>query len=419
MMKGARPLLLLALAAVLSGCGLLQKRLVTLCTDRPEMAAYVEYFNTLPLDCRVELYYQSDPVQSLLQKGPSGQRVDLVLGRWLNGTAATRNLSSLDSLFRRNRLRREEFYQPLLAAGVHDRRQLLLPFSFNLPAVVFSTGELTQDVPNLTVTLDYLKAKGAQFNQAVRSSLVRMGFSPTWSEEFLYGAAALLGAGFREGSEGQLRWDSAGLSQARSYLQEWVTEANGGLEQDTAFRDKYLTAPLPRLLEDGRILFYPTDSGQLYEQLPAQGEEPAFRWLVGADGAEGQIQVQDDMLYFGIPKGSRRKRDARLFLAWIFLPETQARLLEIGRQKRLKSFGLAGGLSALRAVSEREFPQYYRFLLGRLPPEQMLRAPTPKPASWGELKSQVLLPWLAGYVSGDQGEASLSERLKSYRAGKP
>lgn len=397
------------LLLLLSGCSLFRSQVITLCTNRPEMAAYVEYFNTLSTDYRVVLCYQPSPAMSVTSRN---RDADLVLGPWLNGSAARRHFESVDRLFRKEYLVRDEFYTGLLNAGMLEDKQVLLPFSFNIPAVVFLTNETTEDIPNLIASMEYLSRKGGDFNQSVRDRFVRMGFSPLWQPEFLYTAAALYGAQFRETSEGGVHWNSARLQDLKEFCKTWIEEINLGYEQDSLFQRKYLYEPMPKLLDTGRILFYSTDSSSLFQNLEGQREEADFRWL----GLENRIAVDEEVLYFGIPKGSRNKRGARLFLTWIFRPETHTRLLEINQRKRLDTFGIAGGFSSLRVVTEKEFPRVYRRLLGRIPPEQLLTFPKALPVDWGQQKERVVVPWLVNYVLGKADEELLSQRLTVYRS---
>ncbi len=401
-------LLAVLLAAFATGCSLLPERIITLCTNRPEMAAYAEYFNTLPSDYQVVISYQRNPVESVLSKS---RDADLVLGPWLSGSACRRLLDPVDRLFRKGQIAREDFYSGLLSAGMKESRQVMLPFSFNLPAVVFLSNGLAGDIPNLVVSVQYLSEQSGRFNQSVRGRLVRQGFSPLWDHEFLYTAAALFGAQFRETPEGSVHWNSARLQEMQAFSSTWIEETNLDYDQDAQFSRKYLYEPMPRLLDEGRILFYTTDSSQLLGSLENQAEEVDFRWL----GSGNRIPVSEEVLYFGIPKRSRNKRGARLFLAWIFQPETQSRLLKINQEKRLNTFGLAGGFSSLREVTEREFPQYYRQLLGRIPSEELLVVPKALPASWGELKEQVVIPWLVDYVLHRLDEELLAQRLGEFR----
>jgi hypothetical protein len=373
------------------------------------MAAYVEYFNTLTADYRVILCYKPNPAESVILRS---RDADLILGPWLNGSAARRHFESLESLFNREYLNRDNFYSGLLNAGMWEGRQELLPFSFNMPAVVFPSGALAADAPKLMVSMEYMREKGVAFNQSVRDRLVRIGFSPLWQPEFLYSAAQIFGAQFRETPEGSVHWNSARLQDMREFCASWISETNLGYEQDSQFQRKYLYEPMPKLLDSGRILFYVTDSSSLFRNLEDQAEVVDFRWL----GAENRIPAEEEVLFFGIPKGSRNRRGARLFLTWVFQPETQGRLLEINQEKRLDTFGVAGGFSSLRIVNEREFPRVYRPLLGRIPPEEMLVFSKALPVNWGERKEQVVIPWLVSYVTGRADEELLSQRLMGYRS---
>jgi len=392
-----------------SGCSLIQPRVVTLCTNRPEMAAYVEYFNTLSPDYRVILCYKPNPAENVIGRN---RDADLVLGPWLNGSAARRNFESLDSLFRREYLNRDDFYPGLLNAGMWEGKQELLPLSFNMSAVVFPADAVAADAPKLMATMEYVKETGAAFNESVRDRIVRMGFSPLWQPGFLYRAAEIFGAQFRETPEGSVHWNSARLQDTKEFCASWIAETNLGYEQDSQFQRTYLYETLPKLLDSGRILFYMTDSSSLFRNLEEQAEEVDFRWL----GAENRIPADEEVLYFGIPRGSRNRRGARLFLTWMFQPETQGRLLEINQEKRLDTFGIAGGFSSLRIVNEREFPRVYRQLLGRIPPEEMLSFSKALPVNWGEQKKQIVIPWLVSYVTGRADEELLSQRLMEFRS---
>jgi hypothetical protein len=382
---------------------------ITVCTNRPEMAAYAETFNTLSSDYKVVLCYKANPAAGVMSRN---RDADLVLGPWLNGSDARRHFESLDRLFDREYLQRDAFYSGLLNAGVLEGRQVLLPLSFNLPAVIFPTVELTADIPKLVASMEYMSETGATFNQSIRDRQVRMGFSPLWQPEFLYQAAAIFGAQFRETSEGSVHWNSARLQDMREFCAGWIEQVNPGYEQDNQFFRTYLYEPMPKLLDSGRILFYATNSFSLFNNLEDQAEQVDFRWL----GAENRIPVDEEVLFFGIPRGSRNRRGARLFLTWVYQPEIQARLLQINQEKRLDTFGIAGGFSSLRVVNERQFPQIYRQLLGRIPPEQLLVFSKSLPVDWGEQKEQIVIPWLVNYVLGQTDEEYLSQRLSEFRS---
>jgi hypothetical protein len=399
-----------ALALALSGCGLLQRQPLVLVTDRAELASYVEYVNAQKADLRVILRYREKPAEALRRN----EGADLVLAEGLSGYAAGRSLDSLEDLFRSGRLRRSDFYAPILASGAPERRQVLIPLSFSIPAVLFLPYSLREAAPNLSLSLDYLKDQGGQYNQSVRGSLVRLGFSPLWDNAFLFIAAELQGANFHMDAGGGLGWNEKGLQEAVAYLKNWVATTNGGAEAEEAFRAKYLYQPLGRLLDEKRIQFYLTTSRQLLPALEDHKEEADFRWLAGPE----KIYVDEDILFAGVPRSSGRKKAAREFLAWLFQPEIQKRLLEASRRQRLGFFGIAGGFSSLKSVNEREFPLYYSRLIGRIPPEELLFVPGPLPPAWDQIKNQVLLPWLREAAVSSASAEELSTRLQAFKSGR-
>jgi len=58
------------------------------------------------------------------------------------------------------------------------------------------------------------------------------------------------------------------------------------------------------------------------------------------------------------------------------------------------SFGIAGGFSAIRPVTEQVFPQFYPDLLRHMPPQDFLSPPNILPSNWMEIKQRVILPYL-------------------------
>jgi hypothetical protein len=58
------------------------------------------------------------------------------------------------------------------------------------------------------------------------------------------------------------------------------------------------------------------------------------------------------------------------------------------------SFGIGGGFSAMRPVTEQIFPQFYPDILGHMPPQEYLSPANPLPNNWVSLKEKVVLPYL-------------------------
>jgi len=88
--------------------------------------------------------------------------------------------------------------------------------------------------------------------------------------------------------------------------------------------------------------------------------------------------------------------------------ETQRLLLEARRSLRLSetSFGIAGGFSGMRIVTEQVFPQFYPDLIGHIVPEDFLAAANVLPRNWQPLKERVILPYLRERIR-DPGTAEI------------
>jgi hypothetical protein len=396
--------------AALTGCGLFHSRLVTLCTNRPEMAAYVELFNALGADLQVVLCYQPDPAAMVASR--SG-KADVVVGAGLNGLEAKRHLEPLDRLFGEEGLQREDFYLGSLAAGLHERKQVALPLSFGLPAVVFLAGSLGEEAPSLSVSPEYLRELSGEFRESVREGYVRMGFSPLWNNSFLYHVLDLNGAGFREADGGEIQWDAEGLAEGVRFLRTWIDEADGGHTKSEEFSRKYLYEPMAKLVDEKRVFYYLSDTERLLKDLESHGEEVDFRWLGGAEG----VPVEESVVSVGIPRGAGNKWGARIFVDWLLDSATQRRLLEINQSKRLSSFGLLGGFSSLRRVTEQEFPRVYPLFIGRIPPAELLIFPEALPVRWESLKAEAVLPWARDFLNSPARDEEAGEALRSWLHG--
>ena len=80
-------------------------------------------------------------------------------------------------------------------------------------------------------------------------------------------------------------------------------------------------------------------------------------------------------------------------------------------------FGIAGGFSALRDVTEHILPVYYNHLLTNLPPAQMLEVPQKLPARWDSYRSLVVIPYIQALVTSQNAASvqSLQDYEKEWR----
>jgi ABC-type glycerol-3-phosphate transport system substrate-binding protein len=378
---------ILAALTLLSSCGLFESNVAILWTDRPEFAVYAEYFNSSQDQYKIETRYFESPAQKLTE---TGENPDIVVGSWLK-SAATRTLfRPLDYLFRNQSVAEGAFYPRLLALGRIENKQYLFPVSFNIPALVFArdNGQLLSNF--FTIGLEEIKDLGKAYNAESKGTYSRMGFSPSWNNEFSFIIATLFNASFREDSP--LSWNADALEEALLYIQGWIQEANTGISAEDDFLFKYFYDPPAKLVSSGRILFTYMNSAEFFTLAEERRANLDFRWIA----ENNTIPLSEETVYLGIFKDGKAKKAAGAFVRWFFAEDTQRLLLETSRNNRMNEtlFGIGQGFSALRTVTEQIFPQFYPSLLGHMPPEESLSPANILPRNWIAMKERVILPYL-------------------------
>jgi ABC-type glycerol-3-phosphate transport system substrate-binding protein len=390
-------------ALFLSSCGFFEPVIAVFWTDRPEFAIYAEYFNSSQNEYKIETFYFESPAQEL-----AGAKVfpDIVAGSQLKSAAARPLFQPLDYLFKDGSLEKEAFYSYLLALGSSEDKQYLLPVSFNIPAIVFSreNGAL---VPNrYIISLEEIKETGKAYNIESKGVYTRMGFSPSWNDEFLFVAATLFNTEFREADP--LAWDSRALENSVNYLRAWIGDANTSISMEEDFSFKYFFTPQPKLAISGRILFTYMESSEFFTLAEEQRNSLDFRWITGpaagekaAQDGESPIPTVENNTYLGLCKGGKAKKAASAFIRWFFQESTQRLLLEESKKFRMNEtlFGIGNGFSGMRTVTEQIYPQFYPGLLGHMPPEESLTPPNILPRNWVAVKLRVILPYLHDRIS--------------------
>jgi ABC-type glycerol-3-phosphate transport system substrate-binding protein len=381
----------LAFCAVLASCGSWRSGTAVLWTDRPEFAFYAEQFNASQDQYKVEALYFESPAQKLTE---GGEYPDIAAAGWLKSASTRALFSPLDRVFNdkggKDGISKGSFYPRLLSLGNIDGKQYLLPVAFNIPAIVFA-GEHGQSMSNpFTVDMEEIMEKGKAYNAETNGVYTRMGFSPSWDDEFLFITAALFNTGFREASP--IAWDPLALEKAITWIQSWIAEANTSIQAEDDFSFKYLYEPPAKLVSSGRILFTYMDSSRFFTLAQERRSALSFRWIAEKE----VIPLDEKTIYFGIHKKARARKAALAFTTWFFQTDTQRLLLESGKNKRLNetSFGISGGFSAMRTVTEQIFPQFYPSLLGHMPPESFLSPPNILPRNWMVIKERIILPYL-------------------------
>jgi len=382
---------------------------IILWTDRPEFALYGEFFNASQDKYKVEVRYFESPAYKLTE---TDEYPDIVAGSWIKSASVRSFFKPLDDLFNKDGLKRSDFYPRLLSQGVVDGRQYILPVNYNIPAMIFSRESRNPPSNPFTIEMEEIKEKSKAFNVVSNGVYSKMGFSLSSNDEFLFIVAVLFGAAFREASP--LAWDSQTLEQSISWVQNWIKEANTSIQVEDDFAFKYFYDPPDKLVNSGRILFTFMDSSSFFTLSEERRTNLDFRWIAAND----RIPLDEGGVYYGIHKKTKALSAAKAFTKWFFSAETQKLLLETAKVSRLNesSFGIAGGFSAMRTVTEQVFPLFYPNLLGRMPPESYLSPPNILPRNWTAMKARVILPYLRDRIRHATREEvrSLERRISDW-----
>ncbi len=360
---------------------------IILWTDKPEMAAYVEEFNSVQDKYRIEIVYKKDPGTALAQTEYSG---DLVISEFLNSPGTIEQFSSLADMYDENKLDLSIFYSELLDLGYFENELNLLPISFNLPTIMFKKTIDSEDIPSFYMNPEDIKNASINFNAKSDTNFEVMGFSTRWEKEVLFINSVLMGTNFQMLSTGVLSWDRQKLLDSIEFSKDWSEKTNGGLEQEEEFTTKFLYDPSYKLIEENRIRFFYSDLVNFFGIAPEKRKHLDFRWLA----SDNKIPVLENILFTGIPEKAKNKKGATQFLHWFFDPSTQENLLKSSQIKRMDTFGFANGFSSLREINKNELAIIYPNLVGKIPQESSLIFPEALPLYWVELKNKVIIPWL-------------------------
>lgn len=387
---------------------------IVIWTSCREFAQYIELFNAYSQENRAILVYKENPALSV---PPAKDELppDIIVGSWLRNDSMQKSFCNLDYLFSHKKLFSSMFYENLLDSGKHFGSQFLIPVSFNLPAVIFDSANSSFVNDNYMLTLEQLRSIGAQYNQKKQNgSFSRIGFAPLNDDSFLSLAAKLFDSDF-EYNKKSIVWNEKNLGNAVTFLKDWVETENESarIEEDFAF--KYLFMPYYRQVLSGRTLFAATKSDLLFKNLHEQEIPIDYRWIV----QNGKIYMDDSFVMMGVYKKSKNRAGASEFITWFCQAEVQREILERKEDLRLETelFGIAGGFSALRSVTEHVLPVFYTHLLSNLPPAQMLEVPNKLPARWESYKALVVEPYIRAEITeaNTQKRKSITEYEREWR----
>lgn len=364
---------------------------VVIWTNCSEFAQYTELFNKTHQDTKAIVIYKKNPADSL-PPAKDEPAPDIIIGSWLNTDSLKKNFKSLDYLFDRKLVSSNDFYPQLVEAGKTKRKQILLPVNFNLPAIIFDVNNKNLMPDNYTLSLEQIRETASAYNAKKASgAFTKIGFTPLSNNDFLYLTTKLNGVNFRE-EKNQITWNNENLIKTINFMKDWITTENTSAQQEMDFAFKYLFMPNYRQVTSGRTLFAYISSNELFKASKDQNLNIDYRWIY----SNGYIPVDDSLTMMGIYEDCNNQVGASEFISWFFKSETQQQILERKEQLNLETalFGISGGFSSVRDVTEHILPIYYTQLLSNLPPEQMMAVPQKLPAKWESYKSLVVEPYL-------------------------
>lgn len=385
---------------------------VVIWTDNAEFAQYAEYFNSTHDQDKIVLVFKENPALSL---PPAKDELppDLIVGSWLRTDLTQRYFKSIDYLFDTKKLTSSMFYPQLIEAGKVKQSQYLLPVNFNLPAIIFSNQNKSYVPDGYTMNLEEIRSTAAEYNRKnKKDAFTRIGFTPLSNTNFLYLVTKLKNVNFHD-EKGQIVWNQFRLDEATSYLNDWINTENTSPQAEQDFAFKYLFMPYYRQVSTDRTLYAYTTSDELFKVMKDQTLDIDYRWIA----QEKLIPAEDNMTMMGIYKNARNQVGASNFMIWFSQSETQQQILERKNLLKLQTekFGIAGGFSAVRDVTEHILPVYYTQLLSNLPPAQMIQVPQKLPARWLSYQNQVVEQYVQAAVIENSEALKIEDFEKEYR----
>jgi ABC-type glycerol-3-phosphate transport system substrate-binding protein len=411
-MKAYLIIILLFLLLCIYGCGLVNFNNPTIrfWTNKEEVLPYIEEFNRQHPNYKIEITYLPSLTEDFVTLK---EKPDLILYP-IPGTIINENqFESLDNIIASAGINKEDTYQKLLKQGVYEERQKFLPFSFDIPVIVFRKQNDQGVSQDFSIDLKDFKNLSDSLTTVQGRRLKTLGFSPLWNSEFLYYLAVIFGADFKDAAQNILSWDENALTSTVEYLRTWIQGSMQGIFSEREFSKKYVYGPMYKLVQDKelgfyRISFFFSTISDYFAIAEEERKNLDFRWL----SYDNEIPVNERTLSFAIPKGAKNPDGARFFLSWIYNPMIQKSLIKMNRVNNYGTFGIANGFSILKKLNEHYLPDYYPLLIGLVPPEKYLLFSNQLPLNWEKIKKEIILSWLIEEIGKNGPISPLKDKFQ-------
>ena len=370
-----------------------QNRIISVYTDIPEAVLLINQFNNTQSDYTARVVFSD-----LYENGEEDESIDIILGRSLHTPEYMEKMTSLDR-FRENSYI-ASIYPEVLQACTRQANLKLLPLSIDLPVLLQKKGEIKGKIADWEEVTNGMEV----FNTVKEDHLVKAGFSPLWSDDFLLSYLSTDTVSFQD----FLNDPQKGYQSKTENLAAWIGKYNKDQEEIHHFMDKYMYIPYYRLLAGDRTGF---SINRLTEYILLPDEvtnQLSFRYF-GTDGYLQPLQI----ISAGIPLKSSAPEGAEAFLLWLMEDETWDNLYREIIQNRDSLFGL-NGISASYRVNETILTGIYPALKGMIPyPGEFERIPQPVP-QWEKVLKEVLMPQIRENLQGEIPSTNMSETYEKW-----
>lgn len=386
------------------------EKLLILWTDNVEFALYTEQFNTSQKDIKIATVYKADLLNSLPPKKGT-KKPDIIVGSYLAPGIQKNQFKSLNSVFN-DTLTPELFYSDLLNFGKKGHRQVLLPVSFNLDAMVYDIENQKYLEQTTTITIDEIKEISKTFNLVGKDNVYKkMAFAPQWNPHFLYKILDSNEINFSIKND-NLIFNIPVYENTCAFINDWTSTINTSFSDEKDFSFKYLYTPFNKQILQNKSLFSYTTSDKILSLPEDELSKIDFKWFLN----KGKSTVQENIVMMGIYKRSNNKKDAIKFIRWFMEPKNQESFLSNRLKMKLdtSTFGIANGFSSLININEQILPIYYRPLLAKIPNSTFPSAPKIYSKEWDFIKNEIIIPHLLLQLEGKTTPQELSKSFNEW-----
>jgi len=330
--------------------------------------AVEEYNKTNPVNI-ITAEYRENAAASFYSKQ---NKSDLIIARELNSPALLELFESWD----KELWQKKGIYKGFLKTGMQDGNLKILPFSFDLPVLIYEGRHSLNLQQKRFISLEELHNEVSRFSRKKGANYSSVGFDPGFDMLFPFSF-------FAPGTEWISRehdymLEEKGWQEYENFFESWRSLTSSS--KWTAFQNKYgYLHPLNKLSQNKWLFMASTLSA--YRTLPDYRKQELKILFPTADSL---VRATENNTYIGLSSGSDNKEKSRKFINWLLSAENQKTLLSEQNRQSMTGTFLSGKLTSLSDVNEKTITEGKESI--RIPQQNQLIFPEAKP------------PWFSGYA---------------------